>query len=523
MMTVMIVDDEKWMRKTVRNSINWNQYDMEILFEAEDGIQAYEKMMQLKPDLVIADIEMPGMDGITLLRQMNENGNMPLFIFISGYDRFEYAQNALKLGAIGYLLKPVDESELTEVLLKAKQQFLKTTRETQKTKEDQVKGIFKKEISDEKWEHFLRIHPSAALNKFVVISSEIDEPNVLKGKNIEHSELKLVLAEEWKVQAKRSGYDCVPVITELGIDLLLMPASKYCDFNHHSIEGMCKRTAIKFMEHSRNTMSCGIGQTVFVASNIHNSLQESRRALEYRLIMGRGTIFHFGRIRTKSFPVELLNQALKKRIEDILAIGDRSSIGSILNTIRHEMEKNQASPQDVKLFIYSFIDLIVHFLAGKNVISSYPMEPHHLYEEICQSAGLESILSKLNSVLENAIFATAREDADYYSKMVESIKAYIHERYKEEISMDLMSQHFHFSPNYLSKIFKEKTGESILNYMLKFRILMAKELLMKTQFSIGEIAAMVGYADNAKYFTKVFKKLVGVTPVEFIGKKKIEN
>ncbi len=523
MMTVMIVDDEKWMRKTVRNSINWNQVDMKILFEAEDGIQAYEKVLQLKPDLVIADIEMPGMDGITLLRQVNENGIMPLFIFISGYDRFEYAQSALKLGAIGYLLKPVDESEFTGVLLKAKEQFLKTTLQTQKTKEHLVKGILQREISDQKWEHFLRIHPSANHHKFVVICSEIDEPKVLRDKIIDLSELKLVLADEWKVQAKRSGFECVPVITEWGVDLLLTPGSKSCDFNHNGLEEMCKRTAIQFMEHSRNTMSCGMGQTVFAASNIHNSLQDSRRALEYKLIMGKGTIFHFGRIRTNSFPVELLNQTLKARIEDVLAIGDRSSLSSILNTIRYEIEKSHASPQDVKLLIYSFINLVVHFLARKNVTPSHQMEPHQLYEEICQSAGLESILSKLNSVLENAIFATVREDADYYSKMVESIKAYIHERYKDEISMDLMSLHFHFSPNYLSKIFKEKTGESILNYTQKFRIHRAKELLTKTQFSIAEVAAMVGYTDNAKYFTKVFKKLVGVTPIEFIGKKKIEN
>jgi len=120
MINVLIADDEKWMRDTLLTSIEWERYGFHIVGEAGDGAEALCMIEQHEPDIVLTDIQMPHLDGIALLEKVKESGLAPIFIYFSGYDRFEYAKSALKLGAVDYILKPVDEDELMETLLKAK-------------------------------------------------------------------------------------------------------------------------------------------------------------------------------------------------------------------------------------------------------------------------------------------------------------------------------------------------------------------------------------------------------------------
>ncbi len=116
MYQVFLVDDEPWALVVLKNMIAWSDYGFSVSGEAEDGEQALERIEHTNPDLIISDIRMPGMDGLALMEKLRKLGRRTQVLLVSGYTDFEYARKAMQLGCAGYLVKPVEEKELTEAL-----------------------------------------------------------------------------------------------------------------------------------------------------------------------------------------------------------------------------------------------------------------------------------------------------------------------------------------------------------------------------------------------------------------------
>ena len=123
-MNLMIIDDEPLVRQGLQSLIDWNSYGFTVLTEAGNGEEGLEKVLRLSPDIVLLDIRMPGLSGVELMRRAREEGFRGRFILLTGYADFEYAREGIKYGATDYLLKPVDEEELLQAVLKAEQSLL---------------------------------------------------------------------------------------------------------------------------------------------------------------------------------------------------------------------------------------------------------------------------------------------------------------------------------------------------------------------------------------------------------------
>lgn len=140
MLSVIIIDDEEWVRFLINGLVPWDKLGMRVVGEATNGSEGLELCRKLKPDIVLTDIRMPAMDGLALLERLKEESPEVKVVIISGYDEFSYAKKAVKSGAFDYVLKPVDEDELLEILKKTKEQIQKVKKE-----KDQVVKL-KKEI-----------------------------------------------------------------------------------------------------------------------------------------------------------------------------------------------------------------------------------------------------------------------------------------------------------------------------------------------------------------------------------------
>ena len=116
MLKLLIADDEKTIRETIRSFINWEALDIEVVGTAKDGIEAYNMILDLYPDIVLTDIRMPGLSGLELIERMHKINKDMQFIILSGYNEFEYAKLAVKLGVKDYILKPVDPSEFSSTI-----------------------------------------------------------------------------------------------------------------------------------------------------------------------------------------------------------------------------------------------------------------------------------------------------------------------------------------------------------------------------------------------------------------------
>lgn len=123
---VIVVDDEYLAREGMKKTIDWSKYGCMLCGEAEDGYKGIELAKKIRPDIVITDIKMPGIDGIHMTQKIKEELPHCKFIIITGYDDFEYARGAVKVNAVDFLLKPVEESELINAIEKASKECNKT-------------------------------------------------------------------------------------------------------------------------------------------------------------------------------------------------------------------------------------------------------------------------------------------------------------------------------------------------------------------------------------------------------------
>lgn len=139
MYRVFMCDDEMWILLSLKNLIDWQEEGFFICGEATDGIKAWERIRNLKPDLIFSDIRMPGMDGIELVKKVREEGIQAEIIIISGYSEFQYAKAAMQYGCSDYLLKPIDEEELLDCIRRVRQRLAeKNPEETEKNSEAEI-------------------------------------------------------------------------------------------------------------------------------------------------------------------------------------------------------------------------------------------------------------------------------------------------------------------------------------------------------------------------------------------------
>ena len=123
MYTMLVADDERWIRERIISSIDWNRIGVSVVGEAADGEEALTLCRKLQPDIVLTDIRMPGLNGLDFLKALNEEKINSRLIIISGYNDFYYAQQAIKLGVVDYILKPVENSELVDIVRKCIRQI----------------------------------------------------------------------------------------------------------------------------------------------------------------------------------------------------------------------------------------------------------------------------------------------------------------------------------------------------------------------------------------------------------------
>lgn len=533
-LSVLIVDDERWMRDTIEKSVDWEQYGFKVAGKANDGLQAYDMILEARPDIVLADIKMPGMDGIALLKRVRENGMEPAFIFFSGYDRFEYAKDAINLGAMGYILKPVDERELLSTLLKAKEHI---ESERQKSEAKMKLADFSEQEKDRKKTEFINklmegisidnvsfqsISLKFVSDFFVVASLEIDRYSELikTGASEKAAKLKLALSTICVDYFESTGIRVFAVDSGMGIKVLLNPGT--------SCEGTEKQKVIETFEKIINTfktgMGCsvtiGIGSEVSGRERIHESCRKSGKALEYKLLSGGSRIIEYRDIFENGIKTVILDSRMEKEVADGFEKSDFAMSERIIGRVKELMKTTNLSMDDVRGFNYSLIELVYRMLNKYDISTeNHCSNPHILYDEMNRCEAMEELFEKYSRFIKESMQMVSDRSLNYYKKLADNIKKYIHQHYAEDISLESVAHELAFHPNYISRIFKEEFGENFIDYLTNYRINIARELLRGTRHNVSDIAKMAGYR-NPKYFSKVFKKVTGITPVEYIGKNK---
>jgi two-component system response regulator YesN len=535
MLKVVIADDERWVCKLIKRSIKWNELGMEVVGESSDGLSAFEDISKYNADIVITDIRMPRLDGISLIKKVKEAGINSNFIIISGYQDFEYAQSALKLGVADYILKPVDEEELMNTLIKLREGILKS-------KERFLEGEnVKRQLTlsiDKLREQFLmralydsqvtligleEINSEYQLNFcdgiFQVLVFKIDHRS--SKENMQDKELEKIILNKVSETIRKTFYDLCFVTYTLPRDDKVICILNYSFEKTENVEACLKEAYYEVKncieKYHQLYLTVGVGSGETQLSLLRQSFKNALMSVKCKLVLGVDRIINSTKLKFNELKLrDLIPVDKEKQFVCLVELFNVGELKAWLSEVFHSVSEYRNIDPHI---IYDLCDTVVELFfkvidnMGFNVDKSYACENEiHEFIDNCKSVG--EVQDYITDLLIDSLNYYRHFKEEQSCKPVEVAKDYISKHYHEAISLSDIAGLVYLNANYFSELFKKETGVNFSDYITNFRIEIARELLKDMQYRVVDVAVKVGYRD-ANYFIKLFKKAVGITPEQY--------
>lgn len=525
MFRILVADDEGIMLESIKNTIQANfGSDCEIVC-VKTGRAVIEQAGTFRPDIAFVDIQMPGLSGIQAIKEVQKSNPSIVFIIMTAFDKFSYAQEAVNLGVMEFIMKPVNKKKILETCVKAMHQV----EEARQKLSDDLKIREKLEIVIPMIESGFIYNAlqddSDPLKSGYVEMLDIIRPYgfmiVLEfGDSIEGGTMTNAIGVGVRVS---KYYSVVREIVKDYFDCVTGPAmgNRLVLFLSFAQEKVRYEERVEIITRTRNMIhklensvdiKCrgGIG-SVKPLSAIRDSYKEAIKSLRE----SDSHVVHITDIPAVAdydgdYPLELENRYLLRG-----AKGDREGALSCANEFFDWMlihDGNVRANIEVKI-----LELVMRlerraFEAG-NLRYGFRYRENYLDELREASDGENLRLWFQNKTREICEAVSTSRDREY-ENVVSRVKAYIDENYAKDISLDEVSRMVDISPYYFSKLFKQEVGENFIEYVTGARIKHAKHLLEDSRYSIKEVCVMSGYSDP-NYFSRIFKKYEGMTPSEY--------
>ena len=534
MLKVFLVEDEIVMREGIKNNIDWEKEGFEFAGEASDGELAYPLIQKEKPDILIADIKMPFMDGLELSRLVRQELPDIKVIILSGYDEFEYAKEAISIGITDYLVKPIAGAKLLEAVKKVgkiieeeQQQrlFLKTF-EKERLEDIHLakQKIFRSLASGKKpVSELLKDAREAgvdlAANRYNIVLLQIFE----EGETVGYSEKQNAAAQDIEEMTEH-----MPgvLMVELGIEGWAF-IIKETD-TERSLEQILPDFVEKLQEIIRGYEGIeyfgGVGRAVCRLSELNRCFEEANRAFSYRYLINRNQIIYSEEEANGSFAGGRLKASSLNVINMDREIVERFLKTGLKSEVRHFIDEyfESVGESGIRSFLLRQYVTMDMFFTTVAMLRQIGYDSEDLMERCGDFQAMTSVFSSveqtksyLQGVFEAALDLRDTVSQKKYSSLLKNARTYIEQNYdNEEISLNTVAASVNLSPNHFSTIFNQETGQTFIEFLTHVRMEKAKELLRGTSMRMSEIAYTVGYKD-AHYFSYLFKKTQECTPREF--------
>ena len=540
---IILVDDEEEVRKSIIRKIDWTAVGFAVVGDAENGEDALEKIENLEPDVVLTDIRMPYMDGLTLAERIRQKYPSMKIVIFSGYDDFEYAKQAIKLNVTEYILKPVNVEELTAILKRIKTNLdeeieqkrnVNLLRENYKRslpilREQFLKDLISRPMDGETVQTLLREYdiPLAGAKKWIAIAVELELEQGLtqeeaplplhEEKNLIPISVMQILSENLKPSYRFS------LLSFSGSADAKIAGIAAIDENNSQTElinilgDICKeiRKTLKV------PVTIGIGHSAQKLENISRSFQSALDALGYRSVVGTGSTIYIndvepgigGKLQFGSEEESALIQAIK--------FGPEEKIRETVRGIVDRMNEARVHARQQQAYILSVANCMIQLIQQydlnmEEIFAEDPLgpDPFTVIQSMLNRENFSRWLYQTALKINNAL----SRERDYAARQViEKAKQYIMDNYQDPgLSVEQICRYLHMSPAYFSTMFKKATGRTYIAYLTEVRLNKAVELLNMTDEKTYVIASQVGYQEQ-NYFSYVFKKRFGVSPTKFRG------
>lgn len=504
MYKLLIVEDETLYSDFLKDSIDWQTIDVEVLGVCANGETALDYIRVHKPDVVLADINMPKMDGLELIRQLKEEKTEAGFVVISGYDDFHLVKEAFKLGVVDYVLK----SELDPENLKA---IVKRTIESRQPKTEDYRNdqilLFKeqylkeliwgaKTFDDKSRDLNLRIHNQ---NLTVLVLQILNYDAVLKQKWERESEL-LKYGLMNMLDELLEQHMCGEVVIKADSELVFLLSFHDASAVHRETEAVARHIMQTLAQYFDFVIGAGYSGFTDRASNLKVLYEEAKLAAAYTFVTGREQIVFYPDEQAKDDEAEFEERSLstfEAKIWDFDFETLLRNFDSFIYTtapISHVERLQQ---------IYKrYFDIIAAF-AKKHMNTVNVTET---YRSILSTG----TLAELNEYLRQTLCTLQEALGDEY-KIIFKIQKYVKKNFSKNITLESIASEFGIDYKKLSRRFLKQTGISLKKYIIEVRMQEAMHLITQTDYFLHEIANMVGYS-NYESFSRSFYNYFGKWP-----------
>lgn len=538
MYRVMIVDDEPLILAGIASLLDWNEYGCEISGKAANGQQALKLMEEQKPDIVITDIKMPGMDGIGFMKAVKERGwDDVIFILLTNLEEFSLARQALSLGAVEYLVKmELTEEKLADSLkLAMERREMKRKAEAAGTavtvsREDAVREYIEKLLTDggtfsggassgnageASAQHQGEGYDSCLRRPVLAIISFNYGYEGFSSDFTREDQKKVISFAENIIEQMVKGYfdhSCL-VRRELNSLVLVMSTDGIEDYREQ-IRSLGEKIISVVKDYFEVSVSVAVSSRKESLGEFGALLYEAMSATNHYFYHSLDPVVFYSEEcetsarHTGSFHIGFL----KKDLSQAVALNDSGRLEEILDQVACLLrEHNPSRQQAVNACANLYFFLSSFFEDGEE--PDFPYEVN-IMEKLGRLGTLGQIIQWINWFKEAVSRILERRRDTRVDKIAEMVREYVMEHYKERITLGQAAEALNISQGYLSTAFKKQSGESFTNYVSAIKIEKAKELIASPQYMMYEVSDLLGF-DTPFYFSKVFKKVTGMSPKEY--------
>ena len=521
--SLMVCDDEQIMIESVRHIVEKEFSNVRIIETARSGREAIEKTLTIKPDIILTDIKMPGINGLDAIKEIKKVHNDVKIVIVSVYEFFEYAKQAVELGVSEYLIKPVKKERLVDTLQRITAQL------------DDERRKYRWELeAKERIEKMLTAVEHSFIYSLLFAQAQKADISRYKREFFDiDNDTGFIFVFAFRKTGSRSDYDaqlsdsldneelynlfknnlkyrCKCIVGPVMLDRVVVYAAQSIDDLYqqrvHSIS--CIEEVMNLLEKKYDIeFKIGIGR-IHKDQDILLSYQEALKALNSE---GSGRIVHIDDIAPIIFDVGYEITLHEQKLLISLENGDVQRCLTILSDIFRKYP-NFFEQESVH---YKIIEMMaaVRRIATENGIRD-KTEPGSYVKRILSCCSREEFEQICTEEVRNIACQISARKKSNIGKIVEMTNKLINERFNQDLNLDDVSRELHISPQYLSRLYKNETGENFIERLTSVRIEHAKKLLRLNRYSIKEVCYMSGYSDP-NYFSKLFKKHVGKSPTDY--------
>ncbi|MZT65834.1 MULTISPECIES: response regulator [Blautia] len=526
---VLAADDEYWSRENLRSLISWEDYAIKFLDPACDGEEVLERIKEEKPDIILTDINMPFLDGLELLKKLQTEYPQIITIAVSGYDDFEKVKGVFVSGGLDYLLKPVGKEELVRILTKAlgileERETLRRNTETNRQKEHKLSSF----MEDSEYSALLsgKLYGQFQAQPHVSSTGEFSGMAALMVKfyniaeiaeKFDHDSLQMSLDIKTKLRKLTDGDPDAIIFNNCNkmSEFLI-----FTSLRTKSLQIFAEKILKEFPLDDYGPVSVILHEQTGSLDDIGNIYRDMIAVLVTRPFTYTHCILSCPEGESTS-ACQTVGKNISHRIEEelyhFLNTSQKNETRKLIfqTCDFRNCDNGSWSCLDVKQYIRRITGILYRYVQEQQPeLTAQAEEAMDDIDYYMKCLDADSVMSSIKILLNSLWENDSENNADSAGSQVEQIRQYILTSYHENITLTALASAYHMDASYLSRMFSQTYGETIIAYLTRVRMEQAIRLMGDEEKKLETISFLVGY-DDYNYFSRVFRKKLGVSPREY--------